>query len=228
MLTLNIKTAKKFFFDRQKIIDRIGTQRANLLRNVGGFVSKTAARSMRKKGYARNPPKKTKGKAWKTWQAEIRGEVSSKPGSPPFSHSTDPKATLRNILFIYDTSKEAMVVGPEGLNQKNAFGISGTVPSLHEYGGTSTVREKLVSFTDEEIIAGPTGRDSKGKFTKAPRRIIKGRRWVPAGKRQARPGQPTRRRKATYQARPFMAPAVAKTQSTGKFKQLWFSSGGAG
>jgi len=198
MLTLNIKTAKSFFFDRAKIIERVGADRARLLRNVGGFVSKTAARSMRKKGYARKPPKNMNGRAGRKFMAEVRGEVSSPPGSPPFTHSTDPNATLRKILFVFDTAKEAMVVGPVALNQKNAFGISGTVPSLHEYGGTQVVKEKKV-----------------------------GKIWRPMGKRQARPGQPTRRRKATYAARPFMAPAVKKTQSTGKFKQLWFSSGGA-
>lgn len=199
MLTLNIKTAKKFFFDRQKIIDRVGVDRARLLRNVGGYVSRTAARSMKKKGYARKPPKNMNGKAGDRFRAEVRGEVASPPGSPPFTHSTDPKATLRKILFIYDTSKEAMVVGPVALNQKNAFGMSGTVPALHEFGGTQTVKEKMVG----------------------------GKVWRPIGKRGARSGQPTRRRKATYPARPFMAPAVKKTQSTGKFSQLWFGQGGA-
>lgn len=203
MFALNIKTAKRFFFDRAKIIERIGADRARLLRNVGGFVSKTAARSMRKKGYARKPPKNMNGKAGRTFMAEVRGEVASPPGTPPFTHSTDANATLRKILFIYDTAKEAMVVGPVALNQKNnTFNgrkMTGTVPNLHEFGCTQGIKEKMV-----------------------------GRKWMPIGKRKARPGQPVRTRKAKYPARPFMAPAVKKTQSTGKFQQLWFSSNGAG
>lgn len=72
------------------------------------------------------------------------------------------------------------------------------VPSLHERGGTAAIPEKQVVF--------PNG----------------GRKWVPIGKRGARPGQATRKRLAKYPARPFMKPAMQKTQS--KFKSLWFTN----
>lgn len=212
MLTVNAKI-KEFFFDRLKVTAAVDKDRLRFLRNAGGFARKTARNSMKRKGKARKAPKNASSKAYAKWEEEIRKQPASPPGSPPFVHSDDPTRTLKNILFAYNTIGRSVIVGPVGLGKSNA-------PALQEYGGSVTVREKLASFTDEEIIDGPAGRDSRGKFTKAPRRIVKGRRWVPLNGR-ARQGQPTRTRRTSVAARPFMAPAVAKTQS--KFKDLWFS-----
>jgi len=77
----------------------------------------------------------------------------------------------------------------------------GAVPALHEFGGTLQVAEKEVRF--------PNG----------------GRIWTRMGARGARSGQQTRSRSAKYPARPFMKPAIEKTKSQSRFKQLWFSSG---
>lgn len=69
--------------------------------------------------------------------------------------------------------------------------ISGrTVPNILEFGGTVGIREKLV-----------------------------GKRWRSVGRRQARPGQPTRVRQATYAPRPFMGPALKKERE--KLPGLW-------
>jgi len=222
MLTLNIKKAKQFFFDQQKVIDQVGKDRARFLRNIGRYVQRTARNSMKRKGKARKPPKNMNGRGYERWLLEVQNQPASPAGSPPFVHTDSAITTLKNILFAFG-GKDSVIVGPVGLN-----GNRGSLPALHEYGGSQQIREKLVSFTDEVIIDGPAGRDSKGKFTKAPRKIVKGRRWAPLGKRGARPGQPTRRRNATYPARPFTGPAVAKTRSNSKFKDLWFSSSGGG
>ena len=218
MLTLNIKKAKQFFFDRQKVLAAVDKDQLRFLRNAGGFTRKAARNSMKRRGKARKPPKNMNGRSYAKWQDEVLKQPSSPAGSPPFVHTDNDTVSLKNILFVFG-GKDSVVVGPVGLN-----GGRGRFPALHEYGGSQPVREKLASFTDEVTIDGPAGRDSKGKFTKAPRKIVKGRRWVPAGRRPARPGQPTRTRQAQYPARPFMAPAVAKTRT--KFKNLWFSSGG--
>lgn len=74
-------------------------------------------------------------------------------------------------------------------------GNRGRVPGLQERGGSQMITEKLV-----------------------------GRKWVPTGRRAARPGQPTRRRAAKYPPRPFMQPALVK--SVPKFPSLFFSAGG--
>jgi hypothetical protein len=220
MLTLDIKTTKDFFFDRLKVIERVDKDRLRFLRNAGGFARRTARNSMKRRGKARKPPKNMNGRAYEKWQEEIRKQPASPPGQPPFTHTDSTVVTLKNILFAFG-GKDSVIVGPVGLN-----GAKRRIPALHEYGGSQPIREKLASFTDEVIIDGPAGRDSKGKFTKAPRKTVKGRRWVPAGRRAARPGQPVRTRQATYPARPYMAPAVAKAQ--GKFKNLWFATGESG
>lgn len=197
MLTLNIKKAKQFFFDRQKVIDQVGKDRARFLRNIGRYVQRTARNSMKRRGKARKPPKNMNGRAYEKWLLEVQNQPASPAGTPPFTHTDDSVATLKNILFVFGGSKESVIVGPVGLN-----GNKGSVPALQEYGGTAQIKEKQVTFR-------------KG-----------GSKWVPQGRR-LRPGQQTRRRTATYPARPFMAPAVVKTQSQSKFKDLWFSSGGS-
>jgi hypothetical protein len=42
MLTLDIKKAKQFFFDRQKVLDLVGVDRSLLLRNIGRYVHRNA------------------------------------------------------------------------------------------------------------------------------------------------------------------------------------------
>lgn len=120
------------------------------------------------------------------------------PGQPVRARSASNVATIRNILFAYDPVKHSVVVGPVRLNQKQYVGgrlIAGTVPALHEFGGRVGIREKLV-----------------------------GKEWRSAGRRRARPNQPTRVRMATYPARPFMGPALA--ENLPKFPELWGGSGG--
>jgi hypothetical protein len=196
MLTLDIKKTKQFFFDRDAVIEQVGVDRARFLRNVGRYVQRTSRNSMKRKGKARKPPKNMNGRAYARWIDEIQNQPASPAGSPPFVHTDDAIATLKNILFAFG-GKGSVVVGPVGLNGRSE------VPALMEHGGTQVVREKTIG-----AVAG-------------------GRRWVPVGKRGARPGQPTRRRTATYPKRSFIGPAVGKTQSQSKFKDLWFSSGRA-
>jgi hypothetical protein len=195
MVAVSFKV-KSFFFDRLKVIAAVEKDRLKFLRNAGGFARKTARTSMKRKGKARARPKNLTGKAFTRWQQEIENQPASPPGTPPFAHSDDAVRTLKNILFAYDISSGGVVVGPVGLRHKKLRAMGGTIPpSLHEYGGTTRVLEKRV-----------------------------GRRWAPLGGR-ARPGQPVRKRNATYPARPYMKPAVEKTKA--RFKNLWFTSAGA-
>jgi hypothetical protein len=209
---------KKWFFDRRRVIQMVDRDTLRFLRNAGGFGRRVARNSQKRKGKARKPPKNGNGKAYAKWQAEMLSQPASAPGTPPNVHSDDSVRTFKNILFAFDSNAKSVTVGVVLLQRKRS-GIS--LPGLMERGGEQKIREKMVSFTDEEIVDGPAGRDSKGKFTKAPRRIVKGRRWVPMGSGKARPGQPVRMRNAKYPARPIMAPAREKTIK--KFPKLWFS-----
>jgi hypothetical protein len=202
MLTLDIKI-KELFFDRLAVIERIGKDRARFLRNAGRYIQRTARNSMERKGKARKPPKNMNGRAYQKWLEEIDRQPSSPAGQPPYVHSDDPVRTLKNILFAFNTANQSVIVGPVGLRHKYLRGQGGIIPpELHEFGGSTVIPEKQVTF--------PNG----------------GRKWVRRGSR-VRPNQKTRNRRATYPARPFMAPAVAKTQSTGKFKELWFTNANA-
>lgn len=110
----------KFFFDRQKIIDKLGKANARALSRAGAFIQRRARSSLRR-----------------------RKSVSS-PGSPPSVHSTDSVATLKNILFVYDPSDQRLVVGPVALNQRQQSWITlgnVTVPQLHEFGDVMVIRE---------------------------------------------------------------------------------------
>jgi len=200
MLTVSAKI-KDFFFDRLKVIAAVDAKRLKLLSNAGGYVRRTARNSMKAKGKARKPPKNMNGRAYAKWLDEVKQPPPSKPGSPPFTHTDDPVVTLKNILFAYNTANGGVVVGPVGLRHRGLRMAGGIIPpELHEYGGSTVIPEKKVTF--------PTG----------------GHRWIPRGRRRPYPGQQTRNRKATYPARPYMAPAIAKTITQSRFKQLWFSN----
>lgn len=114
--------------------------------------------------------------------------------SPPRYHGNDP--SLRTILFALEPQTERVVVGPIRFNQKQYFGgslQSAVIPKLHEVGGVLSIREKRV-----------------------------GMEWRPIGKRKPHPDQPTRRRNATYKARPYMKPAQTKTIE--RFEDVFYGS----
>jgi hypothetical protein len=163
---------KHLFFDRQAVTSRVAKANRKALSKAGAFVRRSSRSSIR------------------------RRKRVSRPGEPPSAHSTDPVASIKNILFAYEPANEGVVIGPVRLHAKQVAGgaiASGTVPQTLELGGTVGLREKRV-----------------------------GKRWVSAGRRKARPGQPTRVRKARYAPRPFMGPALAREAP--KFPDLWSNS----
>lgn len=156
---------KDMFLDRRAVTDRISKANARSLKKVGAFIRRRARSSLRR-----------------------RKKVSAAGGTPSV-HSKDKTATLKNILFAYDSSNESLVVGPVKLNQVNQAAGSGAnvpVPALHEFGGTVAILEKS---TD------------------------KGKTWLRAKRRRnPRPWEQYRRRNATYAPRPFMGPALEAEQ----------------
>lgn len=153
---------KNLFFDRPEVQRRVDQKNRRALSKAGAFVRRTA------RSLIGSPAKKAAPRA---------------AGLPVRARSKNRTVSLRNILFAFD-GKDSVVVGPVKLSQKsylNGVLMSGTVPQLHEFGGTAGIREKLV-----------------------------GGEWRPYGRRRPRSGQPVRVRRAQYPARPYMRPALAK------------------
>lgn len=111
MTTISI-SVKKNFFDRKKIIDRIGKNRARALARSGGIVRAIARRSIRF----------TKWKGYKTKR--------SSPGQPPKTHTRN-KFSLKLILFAMDSQTDGVVIGPVRGNGQMP------VPNIVEFGGPS-------------------------------------------------------------------------------------------
>ena len=123
-------TVKDLCFDRAEVIREVGKLNAKALSKAGAFVSRRAKTSMR------------------------RRKGPSPAGKPPSTHSKDKIATLRNILFAYDRANMSVVIGPVLLN-----GRQGSIPGLHEFGGTIYVRRP-----------GKRGRPSKVEPVRYPAR----------------------------------------------------------
>lgn len=177
---------KEQFFDREAVQRELKARGMQGLGRIGWFIRQQARKSQKQFGEARKPPKNLTGKVAARRAREARNRPASAPGKPPHAHSGNPIATLRNILYGFDRFAGSVLVGPVALNKKqylNGKLSAGTIPALHEFGGTAGIREKQV-----------------------------GKTWRPMGRRKPRPGQATRIRLARYPARPYMQPALAKAR----------------
>lgn len=199
---------KEQFFDRPAIQRAMKAMGLEKLERVAWYIRQQARRSMRQKGHARKQPKKLTGKVMERHAREAQERKPSVAPAPPHAHSGDARQSLRAITVGFDPGRGAIVVGPARLNQKQYYGgqlLAGTVPQLHEFGGTAGIREKQITV--------PIGRGTAGRNAK---------KWVPMGRRKPRQGQATRVRLARYPARPFMQPALVKARE--KFKTIWYGS----
>lgn len=103
---MDISSATKFFFDREKVQNALDKGTARVLSKFGAFVRTRAQRSLRTRKQA------------------------SAPGSPPSSH----EGSLKKFLFFtYEPTAKTVVIGP--VLRRTVFG-SKTVPQLMEEGGT--------------------------------------------------------------------------------------------
>lgn len=170
MITFHVKNA---FFDRPAVQRAIGRARAKALARAGAFIRTRARSSLR------------------------RRKKPSAPGSPPSVHArSGDVASLKTILFAYDTTSDSVVVGPVGLNQVNETisGFRTTVPGLHERGETATILEKR--WVPHQGEPTPWRRADRRRRS----------RPSPWGKHEFR------KRTARYPKRPFMKPALEAEQ----------------
>lgn len=110
MLNLKVKAATKLFFDREKVIAKVGKARARYLNRAGGMVRLTAQYSIRNATQKR---------------------VSSRAGETPVSHGD--KLLKRNIFYVFDAANEDAMIGPAKLNKP------GTAPATLEHGGDAMI-----------------------------------------------------------------------------------------
>lgn len=89
MVSPFLKASKRWFFDRQAVIDATDKATRKVLSRFGAFVRTTARHSIRKR------------------------KTSAPPGSPPSSHT----GLLKKFIFFgYDRDKRSVVIGPAKLN----------------------------------------------------------------------------------------------------------------
>jgi hypothetical protein len=122
----------------------------------------------------------------RTARTLLRRKKTSAPGQPPATHGPEPN--LRTVLFAYDPQAESLVVGPVKLPQVAiVHGNRSTVPELMERGGIATIYEERY----------------RGQL-----------RWRRRDmRRNRRPEKEYRRRRAVYQPRPFMGPALDRERT---------------
>lgn len=175
------------FFDRPVVQDLAGKAK-RVLSRFGSFVRRDARTLLRRKG--------------------TKAQPHSRPGEPPYS---GPNGLLRKwVLFQYDRTEQAVVIGPMKLNIVFFRGDGEpagrtTVPEVLEEGGRIAVLEALF-----RVPRGTRrGRNARGRFS---RETIFEDRWMRADLRSRRrlEGKPTRLRTVRIAARPYMQPAFTK------------------
>ena len=98
------------FFDDSKIERAVERANKRNLSKVGAFIRRRGRSSIRKR------------------------KKVSRPGKPPSSHTSDRTVSIKNILFGFDAVNESVIIGPVRLH-----GQKGIVPSLLEFGGSTTI-----------------------------------------------------------------------------------------
>lgn len=154
---------QRLYFDRPSVIRQIGRKQAKGLNRAGMLTRQRARKLLGKK--------------------RKRGGTS-KPGKPPYVHTSDDRVSLRNVQYYFDPTTTSVIIGPVKLNQVQQSWIDSrvlSVPEVLEKGDVLVIRE--VS-TDQ----GKTWR----------RRDLR---------RNARPTDQFRKRRAIYKPRPWMGPA---------------------
>lgn len=188
MISLNITEAKAGFLDRKAVQRAIGQANFQSLQRVGRSVRTIARNSMEKVGKKRPKP--------------------SRPGKPPKRR----KELLHKFLYYaFDSKEAAVVIGPA------ALGSRPVVPGLHEFGGRVTVKgrrrtRKIGDGGEIRLASPPKGKPVPGRpgvnviYTK-----LKTAAQVSRANSLNAELYPDVQ--ATYPARPYMAPALAKRLS---------------
>jgi len=182
----------RWFFDRPAVTRAVDRQARRALSRIGAIVRRSARTSIKTvaptKGMRERAASSDARKRARALQTIRRRQArTSAPGQPPLSHTRNRTRSIRNILFAFDPVRKSVVVGPVKLNQVQQSAIdtgSKTVPEILEFGDSVIIQEKS---TDN------------------------GRTWRRRDmRRNPRPWEKYRRRRANVRARPFMEPALRR------------------
>ena len=154
MLKLDMRMARRKFFDRRIVEGAVARARQQALVKSAALVRVIAQRSMKVRKYG--------------------GRAKSAPGQPPFARRDHvdsrgnprperDKLIRRGTMFVYDSSTRSAVVGPARLS-----GGGTGAPSTLEFGGTAkgrTVVRRVGGSGEIRVIGGWGGRDKSGRYT---------------------------------------------------------------
>lgn len=131
----------KMFFNRKSVIDAVGKSRAKTL-GKAGYQVQQAAKSLlvfkppiKKPRYSRVPA--IRRNQIKDYFARKKAD-SSRPGQVPFVRRKN-YPNLRSVVYAYDHSTGAVVVGPIVRRKRS---MNRTAPNVHERGGSVIVNVK--------------------------------------------------------------------------------------
>lgn len=170
---------RDMFFDRLAVQQRLDRAEVRELSKIGAFIRRRARTKILRR----------------------RKRVSA-PGEPPSVHTTDSRASLKNILFGYDRGEHSVAIGPVRLNQVNLTDTGRvSIASLMEFGGHVNIHEEQWRNTKDSA------------------------KWFRRDFRFSRsPWKQYRIRRATYAARPYMAPALEAERQAGTIRDMWVGS----
>ncbi len=136
-----------------------------------------------------------------------RTRTPSPPGGPPYTR-TPGKMNLKFILYYYDRVTQSGIVGPIKFNGRNTDGagrrLATTLPAFFEFGGSANVAEYKWRNNQTGMVTRYQRYDQLKKKDRANHRAIK-----------------KRVRRAVYKPKPFMGPALEKTNDEGLILDAW-------
>lgn len=132
----------------------------------------------------------------------------SPPNGPPYTRTTG-QMNLKFILYYYDKATQTGVVGPIKFNGKTLDGagraLSNTLPAFMEFGGSANTAEYQWLDTNTNVINKRFQRyDQLKKSSRKSSRAIN-----------------KRVRRVVYKPKPFMGPALQKTNDEGLILDAW-------
>ncbi len=156
MIDMKIDQAKRFFFDREKIVAAVDKATRDRL-SLGGRILQMAARKLIRKAPQKRIADLTEKQRDRYYEAfdkwrdggkvgpkPRRPTASSRPGEPPRSQT----GLLRKfLLFVIDLRNRSVVVGPALINKPTG------APRILEYGGTATINGRTVAIAPRPFMA---------------------------------------------------------------------------
>lgn len=171
MAGFDIAGAKKLFFDSQKVIRAVSAAERRVMIRIGGKIRVTAKRSIRK-ARQKKIGELTPAELKRFRQLQRIGRQkgfkprrplkASEPGQPArarFGGSASNSPLRKNILFLYDSKRKSVIVGPARMSKQ------GDAPHVLEHGGRARLTRGPDKGKSLKIDARPTMQLALAKVT---------------------------------------------------------------